>query len=124
MTLTWRDAAATAVVGAFAVGYVGLAQEQTWAPVTSVRWFALLFVVIGQATCAIGAADAMAAGATKGAGFVLGPVALLAGLLALVTGSVTVLGIGVVAMVGLWVLTTSRHMIVGHHGAGHGPVRS
>jgi hypothetical protein len=114
MTLTWRDAVATAVVGAFTVSYVGLAQEQSWAPVTSVRWFALLFLGVGPATCAIAAADAMAAGATRGAGFVLGPVAFLAGLVALVSGSVTVLGIGVVAMVGLWVLTTSRHVIAGH----------
>ncbi|MGB8649556.1 MAG: hypothetical protein WCD35_02725 [Mycobacteriales bacterium] len=112
-TITWRDAVATAVTGALAASYVGLAQGQSWAPVTSVRWFAVLFLLAGQVACTVGAADAMAAGATQGVGFLLGPVALLATLTAVVTGSVTVTGVAVCAMVGLWLLTTSRHVLSG-----------
>ena len=113
MRLTLRDAAETAVVVALTAGYVGLVQDASWVPLTSVRWFAVLFVVVGQAACAFGAADALADRTSRGAGLVLGPVALLAGLLAVVTGSETVLGLGIVAMVGLWLLTTSRHALHG-----------
>ena len=111
MRLTLRDLGETLVVLALAAGYVGLVQAASWMPITSVRWFAVLFVVVGQAACALGAADALADRTSGGAGFVLGPVALVAGLLAVVTGSETVLGVGVLAMAGLWLLTTSRHAL-------------
>lgn len=119
MTITWRDATATAVAVALVTAYVGLAQGASWAPVTSVRWFALLFLLAGQATCIVGAAEAMASGATRGAGFILGPVALIATLAALVTGSTSVMGVAVAAMAGLWVLTTNRHMLGGRRHLTH-----
>lgn len=114
MGITLRDAGTTLVTGALATGYVALVEGASWAPVTSVRWYAALFVVVGQTTCTVGAADALADGTSRGAGYVLGPLALVAGLAALVSGNAGVLGLAVVAMVLLWVLTTSRHALHGH----------
>jgi len=111
MSLTWRDAAATAVTAALAAGWVGLAQQASWAPVTSVRWYAVLFLVAGQTTCAVCAADLTRQGVTRGPGFLLGPLAAVATVLALVAGSAVVLGVAVAAMVVLWLLATSRHVL-------------
>lgn len=113
MRITLRDAGATVVTGALATGYVGLVEKASWAPVTSVRWYALGVVLLGQTTCTIGAADALSDDTSRGAGYVLGPLALVASLAALVTGNAAVLGLGVLAMVLLWVLTTSRHALHG-----------
>jgi len=114
MSLTWRDSVATAVTGALAIGWVGLAQEASWAPITSVRWYAVLFLVVGQTTCAVCAADLARQGVLRSSGFFLGPLALAAAVLAIVTGNVAVLGLAVLATVVLWVLATGRHVLAGH----------
>lgn len=114
MSLTWRDGIATAVTGALAAGWVGLAQQATWAPVTSVRWYAVLFLVVGQTTCAVCAADLARQGVLRSPGFFLGPLALVSSALAVVTGSVAVLGVAVVATAGLWALSTGRHVLGAH----------
>lgn len=116
MSLTWRDGVATAVTGGLVAGWVGLAQGATWAPVTSVRWYAVLFLLVGQTTCAVCAADLARQGVTRSAGFYLGPLAFAGTVLAIVTGSVEVLGVAVVATALLWALSTTRHLVQ-HHGA-------
>jgi len=114
MRISLRDVWATAVTTAVAAAYVGLVQGASWAPLTSVRWFALVFLLVGQTTSTIGAADALRDRTSRGAGFVLGPIALVATLAAIITGNEGVLGVAVLAMVVLWVLTTSRHALHGH----------
>lgn len=114
MRISLRDAGATLVTAAVVTGYVGLVEEASWMPITSVRWYAVLFLLVGQSTCTIGAADALADNTTKGAGYLLGPVALVAALAAVITGNAGVLGVSILCMVLLWVITTSRHAAHGH----------
>lgn len=107
--LTWRDGLATAATGGLVAAYVGLVQEAAWAPITSVRGYAALFLLVGQVTCAVCAAELARSGLVAGPGYFVGPLALVATVLALVTGSAGVMGVGVVALVLLWALGTALH---------------
>lgn len=118
MRITLRDAGATLVTAAVVTGYVGLVAGASWMPITSVRWYAVLFLLVGQSTCTIGAADALADGTTRGAGYLLGPIALVAAVAAVITGNAGVLGVSILCMALLWLVTTSRHAVRGHRAVG------
>lgn len=108
MSLTLQEGAVTAVTAALVTGWVALAQGA--GPLTSARGYAVLFLVVGQAACAVCAADLARSGAMRAPVFFLGPLSVAAGVGALATGSTAVLGVAVAAMALLWLAAAVRHL--------------
>jgi len=107
MTLTRRDAAATALTILVVLTYT--ATHEGWGvPLVggSHRWAAAAIGLLGIVTCALGSPgrDAPARGPAA-----LGILALALFVLALVTGSLTPLSLLVVADVVLWAVSTLHH---------------
>ena len=105
MTLTRKDAVATGLTG-LAV-FVFLATREAWnVPLVgdSDRGAATVIMALGIGACSVGAkrVDSALFG-------VLGAVAFVFGVLALVTRSLTPLSLLVADMVVMWALTTFRH---------------
>jgi hypothetical protein len=105
MTLTRKDAVATGLTG-LAV-FVFLATHEAWnVPLVgdSHRWAAAVIMTLGIATCSVGANRVNSVLFA-----VLGGAAVVFGVLALVTSSLTLLSLLVADMVMMWALTTFRH---------------
>ena len=105
MTLTRKDAVATGLTGLAVLTY--LETHEGWdVPLVgdSYRWAAAVIMVLGIATCSVGAkrVNSVLFGVLGGAAFVFG-------VLALITGSLTPLSLLVADMVVMWALTTFRH---------------
>jgi hypothetical protein len=107
MALTRKDAAAAALT-ALAV-LVFLATHEGWSvPLVgdSHRWAAGAIFLLGSLTCGLGSPDKDRA--TKLLA-ILGVTALALAVLAVATGSLTLLSLLVVDMVALWAVSTLRH---------------
>jgi hypothetical protein len=107
MTLTRKDAAATALTGLVVLTFV--AAHQGWnVPLigSSYRWAAVVVFALGAVTCGLGN---QTSGKMPMLFMVLGTAALALFVLALVTGSLTPLSLLVVDIVALWAATTIRH---------------
>ncbi|HUO73202.1 MAG TPA: hypothetical protein VMU39_20705 [Solirubrobacteraceae bacterium] len=105
MTLTHKDAVAISLTGLAVLAF--LATQEAWnVPLVghSHRWAAALILACGVAACAVG-------GSRSGAPLfgVLGTAALLFGVVALLTGSLTLLSLLVVDLVLMWAIATLRH---------------
>jgi hypothetical protein len=113
MALTRKDALATALTAL--VLLVFLATHQGWdVPLVgdSHRWAAATILVLGALGCAQGrAGEEMQARTSGRVTFLaaLGVAALVLGVIAVVTGSLTALSLLVVAIVLLWAIATARH---------------
>jgi hypothetical protein len=113
MTLTWKDAAAT-----FATGLVVLvffATHESWNVALvgdSRRWAAVVIFLLGAVTCELGTQTQR----MPMLFWVLGTAALVLGVLAVATGSLTPLSLLVLDIVALWAAATWRHV---RHAPGH-----
>ena len=105
MTLTRKDAVATSLTGLAVLAF--LATHEAWnVPLIgdSHRWAAAVILVLGVGACATGARRV-----TSTLFSILGGAAFVFGVLAIITGSLTLLSLLVADMVVMWVLTTLRH---------------
>jgi hypothetical protein len=103
-----KDLAATALT-ALAV-LVFAATHEAWdVPLvgSSHRWAAAAIMLLGVLTCGLGSPGD---GPVRGLLATLGTAALVLGVLALATGSLTALSLFVAAFVALWVVSTARHL--------------
>jgi hypothetical protein len=113
MALTRKDAVATALTGLAVL--VFFATHQSWdVPLVggSHRWAAATILVLGALGCAQGRAAEAMQEQTRGIVTVLaglGVAALVLGLVAVATGSLTALSLLVVSIVLLWAIATARH---------------
>jgi hypothetical protein len=109
VTLTRKDAAATALTNLVVLAYV--ATHEGWSvPLIgdSHHWAAGVIFVLGVATCGLGSP---AKGAATWLLATLGVLALLLGAIAVATGSLTPLSLLVFDIVLLWWLSTLRHAV-------------
>jgi hypothetical protein len=113
MRVTLRDVTTAAVTAVVVTGYVGLVTGAAWLPEPSVRVAAAVFLLVGQPTCTLCAAEVLAAGTTRGAWSMLGPIALASALAALASGSAPVLGAAVLALVLLWLVALGSRALHG-----------
>jgi hypothetical protein len=112
MTLSRKDIAATALTTLAVVAF--FATHEGWNVSLigdSHRWAAGVILALGLVACGLGSPGR--GGATKLLA-TLGVVALVLGVLALATGSLTPLSLLVVAIVVLWAVSTLRHLGHGH----------
>lgn len=112
MTLTRKDTAAT-LLTALAVLVYAAARQGWGVPLVgdSRRWAAAAILVLGMATCSLGRHGA--GGPTTIVLSLLGVAALLFAVVAIATASTLWLALLTVAMVGLWLATTARHVVEG-----------
>jgi hypothetical protein len=131
MRLTWRDALATLFVAAAAALYA-LWQTGTAAAGMSTRVLGTVAFALGWAGCV---SDQREMASVYGAGgrrrapmayvvvaSLLGAVALVAGIITLVSASEPMLAVLLAATVALWVLATVRHAMTGEERPGGQPV--
>jgi hypothetical protein len=106
--VTRKDVAATVLTGV-AVFVFAAAHEGWGVPLVggSARWAAGVVLLLGMATCSMGSPGRDRATSLLG---VVGSVALVLAVVALVTGSLTVLSLLVAAFVLLWAVSTLRHV--------------
>lgn len=132
MRLTWKDGIAT-VATAAAVVFYALWATNTVAPNLSTRVAALVVFALGFVGCPTAAQDVSGRNTTTRKWYattstVLGFVALVAGVSAMVFASEVMLAILVVAMVALWLAATARHAYGGRPrartGSGGSPLES
>ena len=125
MRLSWRDGLATVLVAAAAGLYALWAAGAGLAGV-SVRWMTVIAFALGMAACTanqreLGEVYGPAQGARRPPGAyvtlatALGIVMLVAGIVAFVMASQTMLAALVAPMVALWLLATGRHALTGRH---------
>jgi hypothetical protein len=125
MRLTWRDGLTTLLVTAAAVLYALWAADALM-PGVSTRWMTVIAFALGMAACTANQQQlGEAYGATRDGprpsgpyivlATALGIVMLVAGVLAFVLASETMLVTVVAAMVALWFIATGRHALSGHH---------
>jgi hypothetical protein len=109
MTLTRKDLAATCltllVVATFAATH---RNWNVWLVGESHRWAAVVILTLGVATCAFGSPEP---GRSTRVLSVLGVLAVVLGVSALVTGSLTLLSLLVVDIVVLWAASTVGHAL-------------
>lgn len=116
MRLTWKDAVSTVFMAEIAVIYVAFLNSTTAWLISGARGTATAVLVLGTVGgCAMGAAatlyqDRRARAYTSSAS-VLGAIALVAGVTALITASAAALAILVVATLALWLAATARHAL-------------
>lgn len=136
MRLTWRDGVATVFVGA-AGGLYALWLTDIGMTGTSTRVLGAIVFALGWLGCTsnqAAMAEVFGVGARRRAplGYVvlaslIGAVALLAGVITIVTGSEAMLATLMIAMIVLWAMSTVRHLIAGqtsrHPHAFTGPVK-
>jgi hypothetical protein len=123
MHLTWRGGIATLFVGAGAVVYV-LWLSGTVAPDMSARTLGAILFGLGWAACVTNQnqmASVYGVGGRRRAPMAyvviasgIGAGALVAGVIAVVTGNEAMLATLVVAILALWAMSTVRHMIAIH----------
>jgi len=114
MRLTWKDAVSTVFMAAIVVIYAAFLNSTTAWLISSARGTAAAVLVLGfVGGCAMSAAaeqyqDTRPRAYTSFAS-VLGVIALVAGVAALITASTVALAILVVATLALWLAATARH---------------
>jgi hypothetical protein len=122
MKLTWKDGAATILVGAAAAATLAVTKGWDWPLLGSYRWGVVMLAVVGVITCAVagGAGEGIA---TKEPATFEGPLGALARLLHLAVPAILLIGLiapsaGVVLAMGadvlaLWVVGTIHHAVQG-----------
>lgn len=111
MTLSWKDAAATALTGLAVLVFA--ASHQGWDVALvgdSIRWAGAAILVLGIATCALGSPSPGKANTFLAA---LGIGALALAVLTVATGSLTALSLLTLDVVLLWAGSTLRHALGG-----------
>jgi hypothetical protein len=116
MRLTWKDAVSTVFMAAVVVIYAAFLNSTTAWLISSARGTAAAVLALGLVGgCAMSAAaeqyqDTRARVYTSFAS-VLGVIALVAGVVTLITASTIALAILVVATLALWLAATARHAL-------------
>jgi len=124
MRLTWKDAVSTVFMAAIVVIYAAFLNSTSAWLISSARGTTAAVLVLGMVGgCGMSAAAAQDQGRqarayTTAAG-VLGAVALVAAIFALVTANTTALAVLVAATLALWLAATVRHALGTVHGGGH-----
>ena len=114
MRLTWRDAVATVLTAGGVAIYVAYILGAELPLLDSPRTVAATVLALGFLACNVGAPAAFRADSKRWilvVGSTLGVAILIAGLVALITGSPPALAALVVTTVALWAFTTARHAI-------------
>jgi small-conductance mechanosensitive channel len=125
MRLTWRDGLATLLVAAAAVLYTLWATDALM-PGVPTRWMTVIAFALGAAACTANQRElGQVYGATRegrrpsalyiALATALGIVMLVAGILAFVLASETMLATLVAAMAALWLIATGRRGLTGRH---------
>ena len=125
MHLTWRDGLATLLVAVAAMLYALWAADAIM-PGVSTRWMTVIAFAFGMAACTanqreLGEVYGPTRGGARPSGLyialatALGIVMLVAGILAFVLASETMLATLVAAMAALWLIATARHALTGRH---------
>ncbi len=111
MRLTWKDAAATILVAAILVPYVGYLARGSMPFIHDDRGMAATALALGVATCYAGDLKVMARRWTVLTVLtaLLGTAALGLGIAAVVTAGSGVLAAFIVVVIALWALATARH---------------
>ena len=111
MRLTWKDGAATILVAAILVPYVGYLARGSMPFIHDSRGMAATALALGVATCYAGDLKVMARRWTVLTVItaLLGVAALGLGIAAVVTANGGVLAAFVIVIVALWALATARH---------------
>jgi len=119
MGLTWRDLVTTLFTGAIAIIYVAfLGGTSAWL-ISSARGTTTAVLILGMVGgCALGAAGDVYTQPQprwgriyEGIATTIGIVALIAGLIGLITGGTVALAVLVAATFTLWFIATTRHAI-------------
>lgn len=113
MRLTWKDAAATILVAAIVIPYVGYLVRGEMPFIKDPRGMAGTALILGIAACAVGASAAQGSSILVKIGNVLGPVALVLGIATLIFETEWLLAGTIGAIVLLWLLATARHAVSG-----------
>jgi hypothetical protein len=116
MRLTWKDGVTTLLTAAVAALYVAFLAGADLPLASSLRAMAAIAFVAGVAGCALGGGpdrDAAQARSAKWYGGIFGTTALVAGVVALITGNEIALAILVGSIVVLWLASTIRHAFAG-----------
>jgi hypothetical protein len=128
MRLSWRDGLATLFVGFGAIVYVLWLAEAEMPGFSEVRPLAGLVLGLGLAASVTAVVYGVGAGLLRASktylviASLLGLVALVAGVIALVNADETMLAALVAATVALWLIATVRHaLVVGPAGGGVTP---
>lgn len=121
MRVTWKDAAATLVMGAVIAVCIGFANGTgTWL-IASARGATAVVLALGLVGCVLGARDLYQAAEQESAWVFraivtpLGVAALIAAVTGLITGSTYALAVLVTATIMLWLVATIRHLFTGRH---------
>jgi len=119
MSLTWKDALATVLVGAAAALYVLWVGGTTVAGLTGTRAFTIAVFALGVGGCYTARSEMEAVYGVRGGprpplvyvvlATILGGITLVAGIVAFAGGGDAALATLIGAMLGLWALATIRH---------------
>ena len=113
MTLTRKDAAATTLTILAVLVFVASHESwNIWLVGDSHRWAAVVISLLGVVTCGLGSPGQ---GVATKLMAMLGAVALVLAVLAIVIGSLTPLSLLVIDIVLLWAASTWRHARHVHH---------
>ncbi|MEU7864011.1 hypothetical protein [Nonomuraea sp. NPDC049141] len=113
MRLTWKDALATVVAAANVAIYVAFTQGADVPVIDGVRGAAGAILLLGMVGgCGLSAADVYEhKGPYMGVASTLGGIALLAGVIALITAAKPALAVLFYATIALWFIATVRHAL-------------
>jgi hypothetical protein len=114
MRLTWRDGAATLVVGALVVAYIGLLVNGSVGFIQGPRSIASIGLLSALILCPLSGIKVFDGWA--GAISVLGAVTLGLGVATLVAESWVFLAAFIVAVIAMWALATLHHTVTGLQG--------
>lgn len=113
MAIRGKDVAATVLTALAVLVYFTVREGwDVWLIGDSVRWATGAVLVLGAIGCGMGAPAKDSASVISG---VLGVAALVFGVGALVTGSLTWLGLLVATVVALWAVSTFHHVWLATH---------
>lgn len=116
MRLTWKDAAATALVGGALSLYAGFLAGAGLPLVSGPRMLALAVLVLGVAACVTGGSVLATAGGEPATPLArwfsfFGTIAFVTAVLVMITGSEPLLAVLVGTIVMLWLAATLRHLL-------------
>jgi hypothetical protein len=125
MRLTWKDAVSTVFMATIVVIYIAFLNSTTAWLISSARGTAAAVLVLGiVGGCGMSTAAEQYQGTRARAytsfASVVGAIALVAGVIALITASTVALAILVVATLSLWLVATLRHAFTAPAAAGGG----
>ena len=112
MSLTWKDAAATTLVGVGGVITYARVKGFSWPLLTNWRMGSLALIVVGLAACiVIGSGAVPAKNTWTTTATVLGGLSFALAIVGLITNSKVVFLVLAADIAALWLLTTVHHVI-------------